>query len=139
MTQSTINRHRSVVVRWRGTRAPRRYGGAVLLCGLIAPAAQAATFSSVDFDPGRNELIATMTYDGSNANHRFSVQWGTCRKLGNDGNHQIVAELLDNQWDDIAQQTFTTTVHVSLAGVNCHPALVTLRTAPKYEFNVQIP
>ena len=115
------------------------YGRAVVLCGLIAPAVQAATFSSVEFDPGRNELVATMTYDGSNPNHQFSVQWGTCRKLGNEGNHQIVAELLDNQWDDTAQQTFTTTVHVSLAGVNCHPALVTLRTAPKYEFNVQIP
>jgi hypothetical protein len=114
-------------------------GCAVALCVLSAPAARAATFSAVDFDPGRNELIATMTYDGSNPNHQFSVQWGTCRKLGNDGNHQIVAVLLDNQWDDTAQQTFTTTVHVSLAGVNCHPALVTLRTAPKYELNVQIP
>jgi hypothetical protein len=115
------------------------YCRAVVLCGLIALAVQAATFSSVELDPGRNELIATMTYDGSNPNHQFSVQWGTCRKLGTEGNHQIVAELLDDQWDDTAQQTFTTTVHVSLAGVNCHPALVTLRTAPKYETNVQIP
>jgi hypothetical protein len=115
------------------------YGRAVALCLSIIPATQAATFSSVDFDPGKNELIATMTYDGTNPNHQFSVQWGTCRKLGNDGNHQIVANLLDNQWDDTAQQTFTTTVHVSLAGMNCHPALVTLRTAPKYEFNVQVP
>jgi len=139
MTQSAINRQRSAVFRRSGTRGPRMYGRAVVLCGLIAPAAQAATFSSVDFDPGRNELIATMIYDGSNPNHQFSVQWGTCRKLGNEGNHQIAAELLDNQWDDTGQQTFTTTVHVSLAGVNCHPALVTLHTAPKYEFNVQIP
>jgi len=139
MTQPAINRHRSVVVRRSGNRAARMYGRAVVLCGLIAPAVQSATFSSVEFDPGRNELIATMTYDGSNPNHQFSVQWGTCRKLGNEGNHQIVAELLDNQWDDTAQQTFTTTVHVSLAGVNCHPAFVTLRTAPKYESSVQIP
>lgn len=115
------------------------YGPAVALGLLSASAAQAATFSAVHFDAGRNELIVTMTYDGSNPNHEFSVQWGTCRKLGEDGNHQIVATLLDNQWDDVAQQTFTTTVHVSLAEVNCHPALVTLRTAPKYEYNVQIP
>ena len=115
------------------------YGRAVTLGLLTASAAQAASFSSVGFDPGRNELIVTMTYDGSNPDHQFTVQWGTCRKLGDDGNHQIVANLLDNQWDDIAQQTFTTIVHVSLAKVNCHPALVTLRTAPKYEYNVQIP
>ena len=139
MKRSAINRHQSVVVRRTGNAGTCMYGRAVALCVLSAPAAQAATFSSVDFDPGKNELIATMTYDGSNPNHQFAVQWGTCRKLGNDGNHQIVAVLTDNQWDDTAQQTFTTTVHVSLAGVNCHPALVTLRTAPKYEFNVQIP
>ena len=139
MTRSAIHRHQSVVVRRPGEAARCVYGRAVALCLSIIPATQAATFSSVDFDPGKNELIATMTYDGTNPNHQFSVQWGTCRKLGNDGNHQIVANLLDNQWDDTAQQTFTTTVHVSLAGMNCHPALVTLRTAPKYEFNVQVP
>lgn len=115
------------------------YGRAIALCVLIASAVQAATFSAVEFDPGKNELIVTMIYGGSNPDHQFSVQWGTCRKLGNDGNHQIVAVLLDNQWDDTAQQTFTTTTHVSLAGVSCHPALVTLRTAPKYEYSVQVP
>jgi hypothetical protein len=115
------------------------YGRVVALSLLTASAAQAASFSSVDFDPGRNELIVTMTYDGTNPDHQFTVQWGTCRKLGDEGNHQIAANLLDNQWDDAAQQTFTTIVHVSLAGVNCHPALVTLRAAPKYEYNVQIP
>ena len=112
---------------------------AALLVLLAVSAAEAATFASVQYDPGHNELVVTLNYGGSNPNHRFSPQWGSCRKLGNDGNHQIVAELLDDQWNDAAQQTFTTTVHVSLAGIDCHPALVTLRSAPKYEYTIQIP
>jgi hypothetical protein len=109
------------------------------LCLLAMSAAQAATFSSAHYDPKTNELVVTMIYGGTNPNHQFSVQWGTCRALGNNGNHQIVADVLDSQWDDAAQQQFTTTVHFSLAGVNCLPAAITLRTAPKYEYTLQVP
>jgi hypothetical protein len=112
---------------------------AAVLFVLAASATPAATFSSAYYDSSRNELVVTLIYGGSNPNHKFTAQWGTCRKLGNDGNHQIVAELLDDQWNDAAQQSFTTTVHVSLAGMDCHPALVTLRSAPKYEYTIQIP
>ena len=104
---------------------------AALLCLLPAATLPAATFSSAYYDASSNELVVTLVYGGTNPNHQFSVQWGTCRTLGNQGNHQIAAVLLDSQWDDAAKQTFTTTVHVSLAGVDCHPAAVTLRTAPK--------
>jgi hypothetical protein len=125
--------------RGAGNAASLACASAAALCVLMAAPAQAATFASVDFDSGKNELIAKMTYDGTNPDHRFSVKWDKCRKLGDQGNHQIVAQLLDDQWDDSAQQTFTTTVHVSLAGLDCHPVLVTLRTAPNYEYSVQIP
>jgi hypothetical protein len=123
------------------TGGPRwwAYGRAGVLCLLSVCAARAATFSSATYDSSTNELVVTMVYGGSNPNHRFSAQWGTCRKLGKEGNHQIAVDLLDDQWNDVAQQTFTTTVRVSLAGVDCHPATVTLRTAPKYEYTLQIP
>jgi hypothetical protein len=109
------------------------------LCLLAMSAAQAATFSSASYDQKTNELVVTMVYGGTNPNHQFSVQWGTCRPLGNNGNHQIVADVLDSQWDDAAKQQFTTTVRFSLAGVNCLPAAITLRTAPKYEYTLQVP
>jgi hypothetical protein len=111
---------------------------ALFFCLLTAPALPAATFSSVSYNSTSNELVVTLNYGGTNPNHQFSVQWGTCRALGSQGNHQIVAVLLDNQWDDAAQQQFTTTVHVSLADLNCRPAAVTLRSAPKYEYTIQI-
>jgi hypothetical protein len=106
---------------------------------LAISAAQGATFSSVHYDPNTNDLVVTMIYDGTNPNHQFSVQWGACRPLGHDGNHQIAADVLDSKWDDAAQRQFTVTVRFSLAGVNCLPAAITLRTAPKYEYTLQVP
>ena len=107
-----------------------------LLAGVVA---YAATFASASYNASHNEIVATLNYGGTNPNHQFTAQWGTCQKLGKAGNHQIAVELLDSQWDDIGQQQFTTTVHVSLAGITCRPAAVTLRTAPKYEITVEIP
>jgi len=68
------------------------------------------------------------------------VQWGECKPPGDGGGKwQIAAEVLDSQWNDAAEQTFTKTVRVSLAGLTCRPATVTLRTAPRFESTVQVP
>jgi len=84
--------------------------------------------------------VVTMIYRGTNPDHQFSLQWGDCQPLGDDGaTHQIVADVLDQQWSDDAQQTFTKTVRFSLAGLNCRPATVTLRTAPRFQYTLQIP
>jgi hypothetical protein len=112
----------------------------VPLSVLAAPALHADTFSSAYYDPNKNEIVVTMLYRGTNPDHQFSVQWGQCQPLGDDGsNHQIDAQVLDDQWNDAAQQTFTKTLHFSLADVNCRPATVTLRTAPHFEYTIQIP
>jgi hypothetical protein len=113
---------------------------AAALAVLAAPALQADTFSSAYYDAKTNELVVTVLYRGTNPDHQFSVQWGNCQPLGDSGsNHQIVAEVLDSQWNDVAQQTFTQTLRFSLAAVNCRPATVTLRTAPRFEYTLQIP
>jgi hypothetical protein len=118
----------------------RFLSSAAALSVLAAPALRADTFSSAYYDPNTNELVVTMVYRGTNPDHQFSVQWGDCTTLGDDGNnHQIVAEVLDRQWNDSAQQTFTKTLRFSLAGLNCRPATVTLRTAPRFEYTLQIP
>jgi hypothetical protein len=105
-----------------------------------APALRADTFSSAYFDASANELVVTMVYRGTNPDHQFSVHWGDCQALGDDGSgHQVVAEVSDNQWNDAAQQTFTKTFRIALADVKCRPATVTLRTAPRFEYTLQIP
>ena len=118
----------------------RFLSSAAALSVFTAPALHADTFSSASYDPNTNELVVTMIYRGTNPDHQFSVQSGDCQTLGNDGNnHQVVAEVLDRQWNDAAQQTFTKTVRFSMAGLNCRPATVTLRTAPRFEYTLQIP
>ena len=107
---------------------------------LAAAAVHAASFSAAHYDSKTNELVVTLTYGGSNPDHQFSIQWGQCQPLGDDGTqHQIAAEVLDSQWNDDEHQTFTKTVRFSLAGVNCRPATVTLHTAPRFEYTLHIP
>jgi hypothetical protein len=113
----------------------------LVTAGLCLPGTsvvRAATFSSAYYDPRTNELVVTMIYDGTNSDHQFSLQWGQCQPLGKAG-HQIVGEVLDGQWNDAAERSFTKIVRFGLASLNCRPATVTLWTAPRYEYTLQIP
>lgn len=107
---------------------------------LASPALHADTFFSAYYDQKSNELVVTMSYNGTNPNHQFSVQWGACQApQGGTTSHQIVGDVLDSQWNDTAQSPFTKTVRFSLASLNCRPATVTLRSAPRFEYTLQIP
>jgi len=113
---------------------------ATILSVAAAPASQAGTFSGAYYDPQTHELVVTMIYRGTNPDHQFSVQWGECQPLDGDGTrHQSVGQVLDSQWDDDARQTLTKTVRFNVASLNCRPATVTLRTAPRFEYTLQIP
>jgi hypothetical protein len=114
--------------------------GAAIWATFAAAAVYGDTFTSAHYDSKSNELVVTMLYRGTNPDHEFSIQWGECETSGDDATqHQISAEVLDSQFDDDAQQTFTKTVRFSLASVTCRPATVTLRTAPRFEYTLQIP
>jgi hypothetical protein len=105
-------------------------------------ATMADTFGPVSYDPSSDQLIVTMIYDGTNPDHHFSIQWGHCRKTNQSDQpaHQtIVASILDDQWNDAATSTYTTTVKVPLATLSCRPATVTLKTAPDFYTSVDIP
>jgi hypothetical protein len=107
-------------------------------CLFGTSAVRAATFSAAYYDPQTNELVVTMAYDGTNPDHQFSLKWGQCHPLGKSG-QQIVGEVLDSQWNDAAKQSFTKTVRFTLGSMSCRPATVTLRSAPRYEYTLQIP
>jgi hypothetical protein len=122
---SATSRHRWIALSW---------------LVLASPALHADTFFSAYYDPTSNELVVTMSYRGTNPDHQFSVQWGACQ-APRDGktSQQIAGDILDSQWNDLAQSTFTKTVRFSLANLNCRPATVTLRTPPRFEYTLQIP
>lgn len=99
----------------------------------------AANFGSAQYDPNGDQLIVTMIYDGTNPDHHFSIQWGTCRKLDQPAHQTIDVSILDDQWNDAATKTFTETVRIPLATLSCRPATVTLRTAPDFSTSLDIP
>lgn len=109
-----------------------------------APAAvMGANFETVSYDSGGDQLIVTMTYEGTNPNHHFSIQWGPCRKhidqLNEPPRNIVEVGILDDQGSDAAENSYTKVVKVSLAGLSCRPATVTLWTPPHFTASIDIP
>ena len=104
----------------------------VLAMTTATTAVRADDFGAVHYDAERNQLVVTVLYDGTNPNHRFSIQWGHCRQLI-DQLHQaphktIEVDILDDQWNDAAMKSFTKIVKIPLTGLSCRPSTVTLWT-----------
>jgi hypothetical protein len=108
----------------------------VLFAG--SEASQADNFQSVAYDPATDELVIGVVYRGTNPDHQFSLKWGPCVDRGNN-QHEIVAELLDNQFQDAARKDYRKTVRMSLAAMDCRPAALTLRSAPRFYYTLTIP
>jgi hypothetical protein len=101
--------------------------------------ARADTFLRAHYSAKKDQLVITMSYRGTNPNHAFTVRWGECKTSKNGGSREIDAEILDSQSQDVEQQDFEKTVRIDLAAVTCRPATLTLRTAPRFIFTLQIP
>lgn len=108
---------------------------------LTAFAAHADNFVAAHYDGRTDELVVTMRYRGTNANHAFTLQWGECQQASSDphGRQTTTARVLDDQWDDAANTPFRKTVRFSLVGISCRPAVVTLFTAPRFRYTINIP
>jgi hypothetical protein len=102
--------------------------------------ARADNFVNVRYDKRTDRLIVTMVYRGTNPNHHFTLKWGECQANQSGDLPGVTAEVLDDQFDDQAQQDFTKTVRFGLAGLPCpRPVSVTLRTAPRFFYTLTIP
>ena len=101
-------------------------------------AGHADNFQKVYYDPATDELVIVMLYRGTNPDHQFTLKWGPCVDRGGD-RREIVAELLDQQSQDAARKDYKKTVRMSLAGMDCRPAAVTLRTAPRFYYTLAVP
>lgn len=102
--------------------------------------AYADNFAKVRYDKHTDRLIVTMIYRGTNPNHNFSLKWGECRASESGSLPGATAEVLDDQFNDPAEQAFKKTVRFSLMGMPCpRPVSVTLRTAPRFIYTLTIP
>jgi len=105
---------------------------------LSGPATRADDFENVTYDPATDELVVVVNYSGTNPDHQFTLNWGDCQTK-DDNQRDIFADLIDQQSRDAARKDYRKTLRFSLAGVDCRPATLTLRTAPKFFATVAIP
>lgn len=112
---------------------------AVFLALHSGGSAAAANFLDVRYDEDSDELVVALAYRGTNPDHGFSIEWGSCEPDQAAGSFQISARVLDSQWNDLARRSFHKTVHFGLHDLRCRPALITLFTAPQVSIGVRVP
>ena len=126
-----------------GARRASFRAGSALLCGLAVAmrttAVHADTFANAYYDARKDQIVVTMIYRGTNPDHTFSLKWGRCKEPPDGSAREIVAEVLDSQWQDPETQDFRKTTRFSLDSLRCRPAKLTLRTAPRFYYTLQIP
>jgi CDP-glycerol glycerophosphotransferase (TagB/SpsB family) len=124
-----------------GGHLPQHANG-ILLSGLAAVmlsmGARADTFAKVYYSARKDQLVVTMAYRGTNPDHTFSLKWGKCG-IRTQGGFEVDAEVLDNQWQDVEQSDYTKATSFSLANIPCRPAVLTLTSAPRFLYSLQIP
>lgn len=122
---------------------PRSIGLFALCLGLtvagsfFSAGARADNFGRIYYDKKTGQLVVTMIYRGTNPNHQFSLKWGECQP----GDlPSVTAEVLDDQFNDLATTNFKKTVRFDLSDMPCaRPASVSLRTAPRFFYTLTIP
>ncbi len=116
-----------------------RIAGLIALAICASSTAQADNFVRAQYDGETDALVVTIRYRGTNPDHGFTTRWGRCKPAVSGQGYQLSAVVLDDQWKDAAQSSFTKTTRFSLAAVACRPAHVTLHIAPHFYYRVDIP
>jgi len=101
--------------------------------------ARADNFANAYYDSRKDQVVVTMFYRGTNPDHTFSLKWGRCKESADGSEREIVAEVLDSQWQDAATEDFKKTTRFGLESLHCRPAKLTLRTAPRFYYTLLIP
>ena len=121
-------------------RRPQAWIGPAIAAMSLSLPASADNFVKVFYDTKTDELVVTMVYQGTNPDHNFSLRWGDCLATEPGNSPGVTAEVLDDQWEDPAQQEFQKTTRFALSDMPCgRPAIVTLRTAPRFFYSLTIP
>lgn len=110
-----------------------------LILALACCAAHAMNVLDLAYDAAADELVVTVAYRGTHADHRFTVTWEACRTLGDD-RQEIFGLLHDSDPNDPAKTEFTRTERISLKDLACRPAAVTIGSAnPLLRRTVNVP
>jgi hypothetical protein len=106
----------------------------------MATPAGADNFGKIYYGAKTDQLVVTMLYRGTNPDHKFTLKWGACQPDQNGGLPGVTVEVLDDQFDDQAVESYRIAKRFSLANLPCaRRASVTLRTAPRFFYTLTIP
>ncbi|MGA8708833.1 MAG: hypothetical protein WB646_17820 [Steroidobacteraceae bacterium] len=112
--------------------------GCVLAIGRHA---SADNFGDHYYDSATNQLVVTVLYGGTDANHKFTLKWDACEF--DDSGRRLPwtnADMLDDQFNDTEKRQYKVVVRLSLADMPCpRPAIITVSTAPGYSFKLVLP
>lgn len=110
--------------------------GGLFLALLAAGPALGADILGAAYDAGRDEIVATIAYRGTHADHDFALRWGSCREGEPAG---VAARLIDRHGRDAARESFRARARFSLEEIPCRPARVTLRLGRVSHATVHVP
>ncbi len=128
------------IVRRRLRLIPSALAPWACLLALSCPAS-ADNLGPSHYDRATDQLVVTVLYGGTNANHTFTLKWGAC-ELDDSGRRLplVNADVLDDQFNDVEHQQYKVVVRFSLAGMPCpRPAIVTLSSPPRSSVKLVIP
>jgi hypothetical protein len=110
----------------------------LVLLALVSERALSADILHAHYAPAGDELVVEIAYRGTNPHHDFTLIWGECRRTrGMPGD--AVARLVDQQGSDVARSDYRVRQRLSLVGLECRPAVLTLRLGRVSTAQVYIP
>jgi hypothetical protein len=119
----------------------RWLGMVALLASIVMVSnAHAVNVLSMSYESNTDELLLKVAYRGTHDKHTFSLAWDECHDYAFAGaKYQLMANLVDSEPNDKAEREFTQDLRFSLAGIECRPAKVTIRTAPGFNRTIVVP
>jgi hypothetical protein len=105
---------------------------------LSAGPARAADLVSATYDASDDTIVVTVAYQGMTDGHRFSVTWDACDTSGGSP-AKVAGRLSDRQGSEPGEKPFQVKARLSLGGLACRPAEVTLRLGKVSHQQVFVP
>ena len=113
---------------------------AMLTSLTIASTAHAVNVLSMSYEKKTDELLLKVAYRGTHDKHTFSLDWDECHDYAFvDAKYQTMANLVDSEPNDKAEMEFTQDLRFSLAGIECRPVKLTIRTSPGFNRTLVVP
>ena len=113
---------------------------AMLTSLAIVSNAHAVNVLSMSYEQKTDELLLKVAYRGTHDKHVFSLAWDECHDYAfAEAKHQIMANLIDSEPNDEAKTEFTQNLRFSLAGIECRPVKLTIRTSPGFNRTLVVP